>query len=92
MTRSWAIVLGVSVAIGLASGVLHVMAYQNRQHAQDLIAFTRILRQNNDISMRQSRELNEELMQATKELEDTLKKLERTIEQVQRLGKEERNI
>lgn len=92
MSRSWIIVLSVSVVIGLGSGFLHVLAYQNRRHAQDLQAFTRILRQNNDASMRHSRELNEELAKAAKDLEETLKKLERTIEQVQRLGKEERNI
>ena len=92
MSRSWIIVLSVSVIIGLGSGFLHVLAYQNRRHAQDLQAFTRILRNNNDAMMGSSRNLNQELNKTIKDLEETLKKLESTIEQVQRLGKEERNI
>ena len=92
MSRSCFLVLGVSVSIGLSAGVMHIMAYQNRQHAQDLQALTRILRQNNEISRQHSRELNEELMKAARDLEETLKKLESTIEQVQRLGKESKDI
>lgn len=84
--------MGVGVFIGLASAVMHLMAYQTRRHAQDLQAFTRILRQNNEASMRHNRELNEALAKSAKDLDETLKKLESTIEKLTVLGKDEKEI